>query len=422
MIDLNKVTVGVLSGIVGGIVAGVGARIAMRIVALIAEGQGSFSLGGTLAILLFGAVLGIVFGPLFVGVRRWLPGPAWLKGLTFGVAGAFIFIAPPFFLVEPEGELAIVSPLVGFSLFGPLPVAFGLVVAPLTGWLDRKYQSAPERRVNLVWFALFGLGGFMSLVGLASLAEAPPFPPFLTRAIQLGEVPFRVYRDLNTALLLFYMLAYLGLAALIFWRASAGWMPRFTALALLFFAGAFFNGGEMLGGMMAALPLARWGTGLVQALGLSALLVLFYLFPDGRFTPRWTRPLAVLAGLWALLWFVNPWPGSPLDPEGWPAFLPLSLVAAFLATGVFAQLDRYRRAAPDQRQQTRWAVVGLTTAVSVFALLSLLMPFVPDLRARWYSEWSALFAFPIYLLPWLLIPLSIGLSIWRGRLWETNAV
>ena len=74
MIDLNKVSLGVLAGMLGGVVAGVGARIAMRVVALIASGVGSFSLGGTLAILLFGVIVGMPFGALFVGVRRWLPG------------------------------------------------------------------------------------------------------------------------------------------------------------------------------------------------------------------------------------------------------------------------------------------------------------------------------------------------------------
>ena len=81
MIDLNKIRLGLLAGMLGGVVAGVGARIAMRVVALIASGVGSFSLGGTLAILLFGVIVGMPFGALFVGVRRWLPGAAMWKGL-----------------------------------------------------------------------------------------------------------------------------------------------------------------------------------------------------------------------------------------------------------------------------------------------------------------------------------------------------
>ena len=421
MINLNKVTIGVLSGIAGGIVAGTGARITMRIVALIAEGRGSFSLGGTLAILIFGAVLGIPFGLLFVGVRRWLPGPAWLKGLIFGAAGALIFVAPPFLLVEPEGELAIVSPLIGLSLFAPLPVAYGLVAAPLAHWLDHKHRAAPERRVGVVWFALFALALFIFLVGVASLAEATPFPPLVNRAIQQSGVPFGVYRDINTALLMLYVLGYIGLTALIFWRAPAGWMPRFTALALLAFAGAFFNGGKVLGGMMDALPLARWGIGLVQALGLSSMLVIFYLFPDGRFVPRWTLPLALIAGLWALIWFLIPWPRPLPDSPAWPELAHLLVTLGLLGIGVFAQLYRFRRlSTPEQRQQTRWAVAGMIAAGLSFVCLSLLVLFVPGLKAYRSSEWSALFSYLIYFLPWLLLPLCISAAIQRSGLWASK--
>src|SRR3989304_3386062 len=152
MFKLNKVTIGGLSGIAGGIGGGTGARLPMRIGALLAGGR-----------------------------RSCYPVPAWPKGLIFGAAGALIFVAPPFLLVEPEGELAIVSPLIGLSLSAPLPVAYGLVVAPLARRLDQKYHSTSQRRVGVVWFALFALALFIFLVGVASLAEATPFPPLPPR-------------------------------------------------------------------------------------------------------------------------------------------------------------------------------------------------------------------------------------------------
>src|SRR3989304_1614576 len=157
MFKLNKVTIGGLSGIAGGIGGGTGARLPMRIGALLAGGR-----------------------------RSCYPVPAWPKGLIFGAAGALLFVSPPFLLVEPEGELAIVSPLIGLSLFAPLPVAYGLVVAPLARRLDQKYHSTSQRRVGVVWFALFALALFIFLVGVASLAEATPFPPLVNRANQHG--------------------------------------------------------------------------------------------------------------------------------------------------------------------------------------------------------------------------------------------
>jgi hypothetical protein len=415
VIDLNKVSLGVLVGALGGVAAGVGARIAMRIVALIATGSGSFSVEGTLAILVLGAMLGVPLGLLFVGVRRWLPGKPWLKGLIFGVVGALVFVAPPFFLSEPAGELAIVSPLIGFSLFAPLPVAHGLVAAIAANRLGRKYQSVPERRVNATWPALFGLALLFAFLSTLSLVESPPFPPFVSRAIQLSGLSFRVLDGINAVLLLVFACGYCGLAALIFVLGAGSRMPKLTALALLLFAGAFFNGSRVLGGGMSALPVARLGAGLVQALGLSALLILLYVFPDGRFIPGWTRALTVVGSLSALVWFV----GAPPDSTTWLTPLRLPVVVGLLGTGVLAQLYRYTRlSGSEQRRQTRWAVGGMTLAVLSFALLGSLMLLVPGLKPRPVSEWSALFAYSVYLLPWLLIPLSIGVAIWRGGLWK----
>ncbi|MGH2521200.1 MAG: hypothetical protein ACRDH2_01745, partial [Anaerolineales bacterium] len=121
MIDLNKVSLGAIAGMLGGLAAGAGARLAMRGVALLAGQPPGFTLGGTLAILLFGVILGLPFGALFASVRRWLPGAWPWQGLIFGVILTLVFVAPPFLLTRPEGELAILPPLAGFSLFAPLP-------------------------------------------------------------------------------------------------------------------------------------------------------------------------------------------------------------------------------------------------------------------------------------------------------------
>ncbi len=421
MINLNTVSLGILAGMLGGVVAGVGARVAMRIVALATSGVGSFSLGGTLAILIVGVILGMPFGMLFVGVRRWLPGAPLWKGLIFGAALALIFVAPPFLLIEPEGELALVSPLIGLGLFAPLPLAYGVVVAFAAERLGQKYATAPRQSVGAAWFGLMGVALVFGFTSMLSLAEATPFPPAVTRLIQQAGIPFRIAREVNTALLIAYVFAYCGLAALIFWRGSQAWMPKFTALALLTFAGAFFNGGEVLGGMMTALPIARWATGAVQALGFIGLLLILCLFPDGRFAPRWTRPVALVGCAWAVWWFLDPASGSPLDPNRWPEPILFVVTAALLGAGVFAQVDRYRRTPAAERQQTKWAVIALTGATLAFALIWLMVMLFPDLHfARREPGLASLFAFALYLLPGLLIPLSIGVAMWRDHLWQAD--
>jgi hypothetical protein len=90
MFYLKKIGVGLLAGL------GIGARLAMRLIALAAHQATSFSMEGTLIILLSGALLGLVAGPIFVTVQAYMPGARW-QGGVFGliVLGMLSLAIPP---------------------------------------------------------------------------------------------------------------------------------------------------------------------------------------------------------------------------------------------------------------------------------------------------------------------------------------
>jgi class 3 adenylate cyclase len=86
--------------------------------------------------------------------------------------------------------------------------------------------------------------------------------------------------------------------------------------------------------------------------------ILFCIFPDGRFVPRWTlgasAVLAGLAGTGVLL------PDTWLDMQTWHQ--PVNLLVASVI--FLAQAYRYRRVSnPSQRQQTRVVVFGLMLGI-----------------------------------------------------------
>ena len=97
-----------------------------------------------------------------------------------------------------------------------------------------------------------------------------------------------------------------------------------------------------------------------STVGIVGMGILFSIFPDGRFVPRWTlgasAVLAGLAGTGALL------PDTWLDIQTWPPPLSLSVASVIF----LAQVYRYRRVSnPSQRQQTRAVVFGLMLALVV---------------------------------------------------------
>lgn len=158
--QLRVVAAGILAGMSCGVVAGIGARIAMRIVALEAGQRPSFSVGGSIAIVILGVVLGIPAGLLFIALRRWLPGPRLVKGLVLGLMLVLLFAWP---FAAGNIELAI-SPRLGLALFLPLFVIAGVMVALVVAPLERRL---PEPRRSLVTLGGYGV---LMLLGIAGIA------------------------------------------------------------------------------------------------------------------------------------------------------------------------------------------------------------------------------------------------------------
>ena len=77
---------GPLLGIALGLpILGIGGRIAMRVIANATDVAPGFSLGGTMTVVLMGAVSGAAGGLIYAVLARFLPNRTVLRGLLFGV-------------------------------------------------------------------------------------------------------------------------------------------------------------------------------------------------------------------------------------------------------------------------------------------------------------------------------------------------
>lgn len=427
-LDINRLGVGLATGAVAGaLIGGVGARIAMRVVALLGEGQPGFTVGGTLAIAIMGGVLGGLGGLGFALLRslvRLARGEvssplrrSVAVGAVYGGALSLL-TALPFFRIR-EGELALASPLVGAALFAWIPLAWGLALGAAFPSVERKLAAQP-RAVGLGWLAAFGLALVLALAGMAPLlGEFTAFPPAMTRLHYDLGVSFAVAQALHRWLMLAFLLAYCGLATVIFWRGTHHAVTRLAAVTLLLLAAAFFGRQPALSSGMQALPVARLLPALLQAGALSLLLVLLFIFPNGRSARRWTRPVAAAWCGWTLLWFADPLPGTALDVGAWPEPLVVGVTLAGLGSGLLAMAQRMQRSDPGGRRAIHPALLGFGAALLSCALLWLASILAPGLRLRVLPWPQGLLAFGPYLLPWLLLPLSLVIAMRRG-LWSTT--
>lgn len=152
-------------------------------------------------------------------------------------------------------------------------------------------------------------------------------------------------------------------------------------------------------------------------LGVALIVLVFVLFPGGRFAPRWMRWVFVamlVVQIPAVFLPVAPLlPYTPVSQPGWlVALLEMALVA-------IVQIYRYRRVSgPLERQQTKWVLIGLAAPIAAYIGLTVLALGFPAA-----TESSAVYVLAVndldFLLP-LLLPLSFGFAMLRYRLWEVD--
>ncbi len=230
----------------------------------------------------------------------------------------------------------------------------------------------------------------------------------------------RVLHDLgvSTSAYAGYILATIVVSALvnwavgvaIFWRKSDDRMALFVSLALVLWGATSTSMVTLASSSFWRLPVDT-----AQFLSSVFLVLVFYLFPDGRFVPRWTRWLAAAYAVNEFIYHFDPTlpPGlsraaNALDGVIWPA----SLVGIAIA-----QVYRYRRvSSPAQRRQTKWVVFGLAGAMLGIIFILSLAWFFPDLN---YSAYRLIASAAISLLL-LLVPLSIGMAILRYQLYDVD--
>jgi len=279
--------------------------------------------------------------------------------------------------------------------------------------------------VTLLVLALFLLGTPARYVQLASTTD--------WRSLASLGFSAGFYAGFLLTLNYILVLTHIFLAGVIFVRRPNEWIALFVAFTLV------ANGALFPLSLMEApafLSQALWQTlvAIITTLGLSTSVVLLYFFPTGHFVPRGTRWLAIL---WlALILLALFLPQSVVSLSAWPRWVKILALLFFSGSGIFAQIYRYDRvSSPIQRQQTKWALLGLVAAAFgplVYFLSSAFSPATtgPEVSNLLYQRvGGSYFSFSVlvrmagatlltgYL---MLFPITFAIAIMRYRLWDID--
>jgi signal transduction histidine kinase len=252
-----------------------------------------------------------------------------------------------------------------------------------------------------------------------SFSFADPSP-----AAKLG-LSREFYAGYRLALNLAMFIASMLMSLIIFWRRSEDWMALLVALAFLAIATTPVSSWDVRSDdfLLGLNPLGRLTVEFIAVIGdIAIFIVIFLLFPNGRFVPRWTWVIALLSVPWIIIRHI--FHGAPPrlgDP------IPLSsllITLGFYVIAVFAQVYRYRYVStPIQREQTKWVVFGLAVAVLGYYAPDVGLLMFPSLDSL--STSSVLYNLVTYLLGTFSIIfalLTFAIAILRYQLWDIDIV
>src|SRR6266705_4917450 len=227
------------------------------------------------------------------------------------------------------------------------------------------------------------------------------------QALGLSVQAYAIY---YTIVNIVFVCTYFVVAIMLFWRRSDDWMALFASFFLMTFAITFSSD------TLEATP--YWLFQFVIFLGAVSILIFFYLFPTGRFVPRWTRWLSIGVILyWGFKYF---WPPFPFNPYTNTIFTN-SAFFLFVGAMIIAQVYRYLRVSSSvQRQQTKWVVFGVSIGIGGYLIFALLFALFFPSASQSPLATILLNTFNHLLL--LLIPISIAFAILRSRLWDIDII
>jgi hypothetical protein len=230
------------------------------------------------------------------------------------------------------------------------------------------------------------------------------------KTLQHAGLSLGDYIAFYIAVILISTLLCYTIAAVLLWRRKDDWMALLVSLMLMSFGPGSISNGVRFSQWVGPV-LAPHVSSLFDVINLTILVLIFFLFPTGRFVPRWTRWfIYIVIGIEIVIIIIPRFtaPEPLIDIYNY-------LFVSILFSLVIAQVYRYRRmSTPAQRQQTKWVVYSVVVSIiSVIALLAIFQPLPGSLL-------SALDIIANLLLT--LIPISFAVAMLRYRLWDIDII
>jgi signal transduction histidine kinase len=238
-----------------------------------------------------------------------------------------------------------------------------------------------------------------------------------TRTLERMGLTVDTFVSLTIALDTLVVITYTACAIVIFLRKPDDLFTIFVTIMLVTFACATFTGA--IRGFAFAYPRMAWLVATIGLIGNCSILAFLFIFPNGRFIPRWTVILLVVYFLMEAPRYYFPDSSFNLNTSN-PSLYNL-LFTALNLSGLGVQIYRYRRISDAiEKQQTKWVVYGVAIGVGGYMFIRLLSLLIPYPYGTGLPLTLVISIVAILLM--LLLPVSISIAVMRYRLWDINPI
>lgn len=284
---------------------------------------------------------------------------------------------------------------------------------------DTSVKIQSKRLLQVTRIAFVGFLFFAILFSIQLFSASLEYYRGQSALIE-SEFLASLYPGLITLVRTLVKVAFIGVGILIFVRKGNDRIGLLTGFFMIAFGTAGVWHAQYTADPTAYIEANNFGGAfLYSAIGWLLILVFLYVFPDGRFAPRWMF-IPLLASFSLIIFWGIP-SSSPLYAGNWQGLLFLVVHGSALLSPLASQIYRYRKVStPVQRQQTKWVLYALTCMIVATLGVTLFPALFPDTFQRGTIAYDVMsLASDV---PFILIPIALAFAILRSGLWDIDLI